>query len=113
MNTLEKLKNEVIISVQAMPNEPLYKEECLNAMMISVVNGGAKALRLAGARDVKNAKKLFDIPIIGLTKPDKLPENWKEVVYITPTLKKLMNLLKQMLISLQLMQPIDHVLKKV
>ena len=88
MNTLEKLKNQVIVSVQAMPNEPLYKEECLNAMMISVINGGAKALRLAGARDVKNAKKLFDVPVIGLTKPDKLPDNWSEVVYITPTLKE-------------------------
>lgn len=88
MNVLEKLKNQVIISVQAMPNEPLYKEECLIAMMQSVVNGGAKALRLAGARDVKNAKKLFDVPVIGLTKPDKLPENWMEVVYITPTLKE-------------------------
>ena len=79
MNILEKLKNQVIVSVQAMPNEPLYKEECLNSMMISVINGGAKALRLAGARDVKNAKKFFDVPIIGLTKPDKLPDNWKEL----------------------------------
>ena len=57
-------------------------------MMQSVVNGGAKVLRLAGARDVKNAKKLFNVPVIGLTKPDKLPENWMEVVYITPTLKE-------------------------
>ena len=46
-------------------------------MMQSVVNGGAKVLRLAGSRDVKNAKKLFNVPVIGLTKPDKLPENWK------------------------------------
>lgn len=94
MNILELLKNQVIISVQAMPNEPLYKEECLTAMMQSVVNGGAKGLRLAGARDVKNAKKLFDIPIIGLTKPDKLPKNWKEVVYITPTLKEVNELIE-------------------
>ena len=88
MDILGKLKNQVIISVQAMPNELLYKEECLIAMMQSVVNGGAKALRLAGARDIKNAKELFDVPVIGLTKPDKLPENWMEVVYITPTLKE-------------------------
>jgi N-acylglucosamine-6-phosphate 2-epimerase len=90
---LSKIKNQVIISVQAMPNEPLYQEECLLAMMKSVVNGGAKALRLAGARDVKNAKKNFDIPIIGLTKPDKLPVNWKEIVYITPTLKEVNELI--------------------
>src|SRR5574344_777198 len=81
------LKNRVIISVQAMPGEPLYKEECLMAMMQSVINGGAQGLRVAGVRDVKNAKKLFDVPVIGITKPDKLPENWKEIVYITPTMK--------------------------
>lgn len=93
MNIIEKLKNQVIVSVQAMPNEPLYAEECLTAMMKSVINGGAKALRLAGARDVKNAKNLFEVPVIGLTKPDKLPENWLEVVYITPTLKDVKNLI--------------------
>lgn len=86
MDVLEKLKNKIIVSVQAMPDEPLYKEECMNAMMQSVVNGGASGLRVAGVRDVKNAKKLFDLPLIGITKPDKLPDNWQEVVYITPTL---------------------------
>lgn len=91
---LEKLKNQIIVSVQAMPNEPLYEESCIIAMMKSVVNGGAKGLRLAGARDVKNAKKIFDIPIIGLTKPDKLPDNWKEIVYITPTLKEVNELIE-------------------
>lgn len=87
MKIIEKLKNQIIVSVQAMPNEPLYKEECMTAMMQSVVNGGAGALRVAGARDVKNAKNLFDIPVIGLTKPDKLPNNWQEVVYITPSIE--------------------------
>ena len=41
---------------------------------------------------VKNAKK-FNIPVIGLTKPDKLPENWKSVVYITPGLKEVRELI--------------------
>lgn len=91
---LEKLKNQIIVSVQAMPDEPLYEESCIIAMMKSVVNGGAKGLRLAGARDVKNAKKIFDIPIIGLTKPNKLPDNWKEIVYITPTLKEVNELIE-------------------
>ncbi len=94
MNILEKIKGQVIISVQAMPDEPLYNETAINAMMESVVNGGAKGLRLAGARDVKNAKKMFDIPVIGLTKPDRLPANWKEIVYITPTLKEVNELIE-------------------
>ena len=88
MDIVSAIKGKIIVSSQAMPGEPLYDELCMIALMKSVVNGGASALRVAGARDVRNAKKYFDIPIIGLTKPDKLPENWKEVVYITPTLKE-------------------------
>jgi len=87
MEIIEKLKNKIIVSVQAMPAEPLYEEECISAMMQSVVTGGASGLRVAGVRDVRNAKKLFDIPVIGITKPDKLPDNWQEVVYITPSVE--------------------------
>lgn len=87
------LKNKVIVSVQAMPSEPLYAQECMFAMMASVVNGGAQGLRVAGVRDVKNAKK-FAVPVIGITKPDILPENWLEVVYITPTLKDVEELIE-------------------
>lgn len=90
---LDKLKGNVIISSQAMPGEPLYDENCMLAMMKSVINGGATALRVAGARDVKNAKALGAI-VIGLTKPDKLPENWRSVVYITPTLKEVNELIE-------------------
>lgn len=85
---LQNLKNKIIVSVQAMPNEPLWQEDALCAMIKSVVMGGASALRLAGHRDIKNAKKLYpNIPIIGITKPDVIPKNYKEVVYITPTIK--------------------------
>lgn len=87
MSITDDIKNQVIISVQAAKGEPLYKEECINAMMQSVINGGAKALRVAGKRDVRNAKKMFDVPVIGLTKPEKLPDNWKDTVYITPNIK--------------------------
>jgi N-acylglucosamine-6-phosphate 2-epimerase len=93
-NVVEKLKGIVVVSVQAMPSEPLYPEKCMAAMMKSVVNGGAGALRVAGARDVKNAKALFDIPVIGLTKPEKIPPNWKEIVYITPTVKDVIELIE-------------------
>ena len=94
MDILNQIKNQIIVSVQAMPNEPLYKEECLFALMQSVVNGGAKGLRLAGARDVKNAKKNFDLPIIGLTKPDVIPDNFEEVVYITPSVNDVDSLIE-------------------
>ena len=92
MDIMKNLQGKIIVSVQAMPDEPLYREECMYALMASVVNGGASALRVAGARDVRNAKT-FGIPVIGLTKPDKLPENWREVVYITPTLNEVHELI--------------------
>ena len=92
MEILEYLKGKIVVSSQAMPDEPLYKEDCMFAMMQSVVNGGAGALRVAGARDVKNARKL-NVPVIGLTKPNGLPSNWKEIVYITPGLKEVNELI--------------------
>ena len=55
--------------------------------------GGAGGLRVAGVRDVRNAKRLFDIPVIGLTKPDVIPSNWQEIVYITPELKDVISLI--------------------
>lgn len=94
MDILEKIRGEIVVSSQAAPDEPLYKEDCMLAMMQSVVNGGAGALRVAGARDVRNAKKHFSVPVIGLTKPEKLPENWKSIVYITPSLKEIKELVE-------------------
>lgn len=92
MDIVNRLKNKVVVSVQAMPSEPLYLEKCMAAMMKSVVKGGAGGLRVAGVRDVKNAKQLFDIPVIGITKPDVIPQNYKEIVYITPTLDDVISL---------------------
>lgn len=92
MNIIANLKRKIIVSSQAMPNEPFYDERCITAMMQSVLNGGASALRVAGARDVKIAKS-FNIPVIGLTKPNKLPENWKDIVYITPGIKEVNELI--------------------
>ena len=94
MNIINRLKGKVVVSCQAMPSEPLYLEKCMVAMMKSVVKGGAGGLRVAGARDVKNAKHLFDVPVIGLTKPDVIPQNWQEIVYITPTLKEVIELVE-------------------
>lgn len=82
---LEKLNKKIIISCQAAEGEPIYDNNCMQSIIESVIFGGAAGLRLAGEKDIKNTKKTSDIPIIGITKPDTLPLNWKEIVYITPT----------------------------
>ena len=89
---LAKIKNTVVVSVQAMPSEPLYLEKCMVAMMKSVINGGAGGLRVAGIRDIANAKRLFKVPVIGITKPERIPQNYKEIVYITPTIKDVIDI---------------------
>ena len=64
MTIINDLKGKIIVSSQAMPDEPFYDEKCMNAMMQSVVNGGAGGLRVAGARDTRNAKK-FGLTVVG------------------------------------------------
>lgn len=82
---IKKIEKKIIVSCQASPGDPLFENECLMAMIKSVILGGASVLRLAGANDIKKAKSFTNLPVIGITKPTPLPENWKEVVYITPT----------------------------
>ena len=62
MGIIEKLKRKVIISSQAMPEEPFYDEIAMTAMMQSAIKGGATALRVAGTRDVKLAKSFVFVP---------------------------------------------------
>ena len=75
----DRLKNKLIVSVQAQGNEPLNTPEHLLAMSQSVVNGGAGALRLCGIENIKHIKKNISVPIIGLTKLEPTPINWLDL----------------------------------
>lgn len=79
-------KNSIIVSVQSTAGDPTHNKECKEAFIKSAIIGGAKGLRLASEHDIKKAKMLYPkIPVIGITKPDIIPQNFKELVYITPT----------------------------
>ncbi len=83
---IKKINKKIIISCQSSSGDPIYEDKCILSIIKSVVQGGAAGLRLAGVKDIKETKKLFpSIPVIGITKPDPLLDNWKEIVYITPT----------------------------
>lgn len=84
---LNKLEKRIIVSCQSSKDDPLNNTNCKKAIIKSVIRGGAAGLRLAGINDIKETRTFTDIPVIGITKPDPLPGNWKEVVYITPTYK--------------------------
>ena len=94
---LNKIKNKIIVSSQAQKNEPLYNEIAMNALIETiVVLGKTDCLRLAGARDVKNTKGKFgdSVVVIGITKPDIIPVNYKELVYITPNIEDVNSLIE-------------------
>ncbi|MBE7706503.1 MAG: putative N-acetylmannosamine-6-phosphate 2-epimerase [Cyanobacteria bacterium SIG30] len=81
-------KKSVIISIQSTKGDPTDNEICKKAYFKSAIKGGARGFRLAGVEDIILAKKMFpDIPVIGITKPEVIPENYKELVYITPSVE--------------------------
>lgn len=78
-----------IVSVQASGDEPLNKPEILTAFAKSVLDGGAAGLRLAQPENITAFYTTYPqykntLPVIGITKPEPLPENWLNEVYITP-----------------------------
>lgn len=91
---IKKLKNKVIVSVQAQDTEPLNKPEYLFALSQAVINGGAGGLRLCGIKNIKYIKRNVAVPIIGLTKIEPTPINILETVYITATMKDIKELVK-------------------
>ena len=91
---INKLRNKIIVSVQAEGNEPLNKPEHLLALSQTVINGGAGGLRLCGVKNITAIQKNVTVPIIGLTKLEPIPFNWLDSVYITATMQDLKELLK-------------------
>ena len=86
-SALETLRHTIIVSVQADHGEPLNQPECLLAMAMSAINGGAKGLRLANPENIDHIKKyLPEIPVIGITKPPYPYADPENRVYITPNL---------------------------
>lgn len=84
---LNTIKNNVIISCQALPNEPLYVEgqSIMYLMARAAKMAGSPAIRTNGVRDVIDIKKETGLPVIGLIK-EQYPNS---DVYITPTMKEI------------------------
>ncbi len=67
-DSINKLEGVLIVSCQADVGEPLCKPEIIAALSLSVLSGGASALRLEGVDNVRAVRAVTDVPIIGLTK---------------------------------------------
>lgn len=84
MANLEMIKNKLIVSCQALPEEPLHSSFIMGRMAVAAKEGGASGIRANTKEDIIEIKKLVDLPVIGIVKRD-YPNNG---VYITPTIKE-------------------------
>ncbi|UZK63798.1 N-acetylmannosamine-6-phosphate 2-epimerase [Mycoplasma mycoides subsp. capri] len=84
MNLIDQIKNTLIVSCQAVDDEPLNDSYVLSKMCYALVLGGAKVLRLSQVEHIKKIKEVVNVPIIGLIK--KHYDNSE--VFITPTIKE-------------------------
>lgn len=73
----------LIVSCQALENEPLYGSGHMAAMAKAACMGGAVAIRANTPNDIIAIRKAVSLPIIGLYKQER--PNFE--VYITPTLE--------------------------
>ncbi len=78
------LPRGLIVSCQALENEPLHSPFIMAKMAKAAAEGGAIAIRANTKADIEAIKKEVNLPIIGLVK-----SNYKDSpVYITPTIKE-------------------------
>ena len=82
--TLENIKGKLIVSCQALEDEPLHSSFIMGRMAYAAYVGGAGGIRANTVEDIKEIKKNVSLPIIGIIK--KVYDNCN--VYITPTIKE-------------------------
>lgn len=81
MNKIESMKGRLIVSCQALEDEPLYGPMYMAKMARAAWEGGASGIRANSIVDIQAIKKEVPLPIIGIIKRDFDTSS----VRITPT----------------------------
>ena len=87
---LEIIKGKLIVSCQALPDEPLHSSFIMGRMAKAAKEGGAVAIRAQGVEDIIEIKKVTELPVIGIIKREYSDSE----IYITPTKKEVEELSK-------------------
>lgn len=81
---LERIRNGLIVSCQALEEEPLHSSFIMARMAYAAKSGGAHGIRANSVEDIIEIKKTVDLPVIGIIK-----KNFEDAdVYITPTMEE-------------------------
>lgn len=89
MSFLQEVKGKLIVSCQALPDEPLHSPFIMGRMARAAKEGGAVAIRAQSSADIQEIKKVTGLPVIGLIK-----RNYADSpIYITPTMTEVEDLL--------------------
>ncbi|MGI6527381.1 MAG: N-acetylmannosamine-6-phosphate 2-epimerase [Caldicoprobacterales bacterium] len=83
---IDRIRGKLIVSCQALPDEPLHSSYIMSRMAYAAMLGGAGGIRANTVEDIMEIKKTVDLPIIGIIK--KVYPGPCENLYITPTVKE-------------------------
>ncbi|WP_442871481.1 N-acetylmannosamine-6-phosphate 2-epimerase [Caproiciproducens sp.] len=84
------LEGKLIVSCQALEEEPLHSSFIMGRMARAAKEGGASGIRANSVEDIKEIKKNVDLPVVGIIK-----RNYDDSqIYITPTMKEIDELMK-------------------
>ena len=87
---IDNLQGKLIVSCQALSNEPLHSSFIMGRMALAANEGGAAGIRANTKEDIKEIQSQVDLPIIGIVKRDYEDS----IVYITPTMKEVDELME-------------------
>jgi len=87
---LNQIKGKLIVSCQALPEEPLHSSFIMGRMALAAKQGGASGIRAQSVEDINEIMSVVDLPVIGIIK-----RNYDDSsIYITPTKKEVNELLQ-------------------
>lgn len=86
---LKQLYKKLIVSCQALENEPLHSSYIMSKMALAAKIGGASGIRANSIKDINAIKQCVNLPIIGIIKKKYFNSN----IHITPTLNEIKKLI--------------------